>query len=92
MSILKTLSYLGGYFNSKEFELDIPKIADVAELSEEDLEKELQELQSKGIIDRVNNNITLIGIEPKKNKIFNDTYAPVETMNWDKHVMLKLDK
>ena len=35
MEINKVLSYLGGYFNATEFELDIPKIADVSELSED---------------------------------------------------------
>jgi len=88
----KILSYLGSYFNSNEFELDIPKIADVSEMTEEEVEAELSELQLTGDISLDGNKVTLINIEPKKNQKFNDLYAPVETMTWSKGMKLKLDK
>ena len=88
----KILSYLGSYFNSDEFELDIPKIADVSEMTEEEVEAELSELQLTGDISLDGNKVTLINIEPKKNQKFNDLYAPVETMTWSKGMKLKLDK
>lgn len=88
----KILSYLGSYFNSNEFELDIPKIADVSEMTEEEVEAELSELQLTGDISLDGNKLTLINIEPKKNQKFNDLYAPVETMTWSKGMKLKLDK
>lgn len=88
----KILSYLGSYFNSNEFELDIPKIADVSEMTEEEVENELNELQMKGDISLDGNKVTLINIKPKKSQKFNDLYAPVETMVWGKGMKLKLDK
>lgn len=88
----KILSYLGSYFNSNEFELDIPKIADVSEMTEEEVENELDELQMKGDISLDGNKVTLINIKPKKSQKFNDLYAPVETMVWGKGMKLVLDK
>ena len=88
----KILSYLGSYFNSDKFELDIPKIADVSEMTEEEVEAELSELQLTGDISLDGNKVTLINIEPKKNQKFNELYAPVETMTWSKGMKLKLDK
>ncbi len=88
----KVLSYLGSYFNSNEFELDIPKIADVSEMTEEEVENELNELQMKGDISLDGNKVTLINIKPKKSQKFNDLYAPVETMIWGKGMKLVLDK
>lgn len=88
----KVLSYLGSYFNSNEFELDIPKIADVSEMTEEEVENELNELQMKGDISLDGNKVTLINIKPKKSQKFNDLYAPVETMIWSKGMKLQLDK
>ena len=38
------------------------------------------------------NKVTLINIEPKTSKKFNDLYAPVETMVWSKGMKLQLDK
>lgn len=88
----KILSYLGSYFNSNEFELDIPKIADVSEMTEEEVEAELAELQLIGDISLDGNKVTLINIKPKKNQKFDDLYAPVETMTWGKGMKLVLDK
>lgn len=88
----KVLSYLSSYFNSTEFELDIPKIADVSEMTEEEVENELNDLQLKGDISLDGNKVTLINIKPKKNQKFNDLYAPVETMTWGKGMKLVLDK
>lgn len=88
----KVLSYLSSYFNSNEFELDIPKIADVSEMTEEEVENELNDLQSKGDISLDGNKVTLINIKPKKSQKFNDLYAPVETMVWGKGMKLVLDK
>ncbi len=88
----KILSYLGSYFNSNEFELDIPKIADVSEMTEEEVEAELAELQLVGDISLDGNKVTLINIKPKKSQKFNDLYAPVETMTWGKGMKLVLDK
>lgn len=92
MSVSKVLSYLGGYFNSTEFELDLPKVADIAEYEEEELTAELEELQVVGDIKLDGNKVTLINIEPKISKKFNDLYAPVETMVWGKGMKLQLDK
>ena len=92
MSIIKILSYLGGYVNKTEFELDIPKIADIAEMSEDELIDELKHLQSKGDISIDGNNVSLVNIKPKSNKKFNDLYTPVETMEWSKGMKLTLDK
>lgn len=92
MKISKVLSYLGGYFNNTKFELDIPKIADVSESSEEEVENELHKLSLNGDISISNNQITLISIVPKTNKKFNDLYSPIETVAWDKNTILKLDK
>ena len=88
----KILSYLGSYFNNNEFELDIPKIADVSEMTEEEVEAELAELQLVGDISLDGNKVTLINIKPKKSQKFNDLYAPVETMTWGKGMKLVLDK
>lgn len=88
----KVLSYLGSYFNSNEFELDIPKIADVSEMTEEEVENELNELQMKGDISLDGNKVILINIKPKKSQKFNDLYTPVETMIWGKGMKLQLDK
>ena len=92
MSIIKILSYLGGYTNKTEFELDIPKIADIAEMSEDELNEELQKLQSNGYINLDGSNVTLNNIKPKSNKKFNELYAPLETMEWSKGMKLTLDK
>lgn len=88
----KILSYLSSYFNSNEFELDIPKIADVSEMTEEEVETELSELQLIGDISLEDNKVTLINIQPEENQKFNDLYAPVETMTWSKGMKLQLDK
>lgn len=92
MEIKQILSYLGGYHNSTKFELDIPRIADVAELTEEEVVTDLNELQSKKEIKLEDNMVTLLNIMSKSNKKFNDLYAPVETMEWGKGMKLKLDK
>jgi hypothetical protein len=92
MEIVNVLSFLGGYFNSEEFELDISKISDITELSEDEIQSELTALQENDIIGLDNTKVTLINIKPKKNKKFNDLYAPVETMEWGKGMKLKLDK
>lgn len=92
MTIVKILGYLGGYFNATEYELDIPKIADISESSEDEVNVELQKLQSNGDIDICDNKITLIKISPKNNKKFNELYSPVETLILGKNSMLKLDK
>ena len=92
MSIIKILSYLGGYFNKTEFELDISKIADIAEMSEDELIDELKQLQSKGDINMNGNNVSLVNIKPKSNKKFNDLYTPVERMEWTKGMQLTLAK
>lgn len=92
MSISKVLSFIGGYLNSTEFELDISKIADVSEYTEEEVTEELDKLQTNGDISLDGTTVTLINIKPKKNKDFNDLYAPVETMVWGKGMKLKLDK
>lgn len=88
----KILSYLSSYFNSNEFELDIPKIADVSEMTEEEVETELSELQLIGDISLEDNKVTLINIQPEENQKFNDLYTPVETMTWGKGMKLQLDK
>lgn len=92
MTIRTILSYLGGYFKSSTYEVDIPKVADIAELFEEDVINELEELQANGDIDLDENKVTLIKISPRTNKKFNAEYRPVETMVWDKGAKLKLDK
>lgn len=92
MEINKVLSYLGGYFNATEFELDIPKIADVSELSEDEVTEKLNELQAQNVIQINDNTVSLIDIKPSSNASFNDMYKPVETMNWDRGMKLKLDK
>jgi hypothetical protein len=92
MNISKVLSFLGGYFNANEFELDIPKIADVSELSEEEVTSELQALLASGDISVAGNKVTLIKLIPEISKSFNELYAPVETMLWGKGEKLKLDK
>ena len=88
----KILSYLGSYFNSSEFDLDIAKIADISEMTEEEVEKELNELQTKGNIKLNNGKVTLINIKPRKNEEFNNLYAPIETITWSKGMKLVLDK
>lgn len=92
MSIIKILSYLSRYLNKTEFELNISKIADIAEMSEDELNAELQQLQSNGYINLDGSNVTLINIKPKSNKKFNELYAPLETMEWSKGMKLVLDK
>ena len=92
MTITNVLSFTGGYFNSKKFELDIPKIADILEASEEDIEREIKKCQSNGDIKLDGNIVTLINIEPKKDKKFSEQYAPVETIEWGNGMKLKLDK
>ena len=74
MNFIEVLSYVGGYYTSTEFELDIVKLADVAELSEDEVLNELQELQSNGDISIDDNTIKLINIPVKTNKAFNDLY------------------
>lgn len=92
MNIDKALSYLGGYFSSTEFELDIPKLADILEITEEELTESLQTLQTVGDIKLEENKLTLVNILPRKNKKFNELYTPVETFVWGKGMKLKLDK
>ena len=92
MSITSVLSYLGGYYNSTTFELDMFKVADVSESSEDELNFVLQELSLNGDISIDNDMITLITILPEINERFNELYSPVETVKWDKNTMLKLDK
>lgn len=92
MNIATVLSFLGGYYDSIEFELDIPKIADILEAAEEDIEREIKKCQSNGDIKLEDNKVTLINITPKKDKKFNSQYAPVETIEWGKGMKLKLDK
>lgn len=92
MSITSVLSYLGGYYNSTTFELDMVKVADVSESSEDELNFVLQELSLNGDISIDNDMITLITILPEINERFNELYSPVETVKWDKNTMLKLDK
>lgn len=90
--IEKILGFIGGYYDSDEFELDIPKIADISELSEEQVIQELEELQKNKDITIVNNIVTLHNIVHKKSKKFNNLYAPVETIYWTKGMKLVLDK
>ena len=92
MEIKKVLSFIGGFENSTEFKLDLSKVSDISEYTEEEVTEELNKLQEKGDIIMDGNNITLINIKPKKNKNFNDLYAPIETMIWGKGMKLKLDK
>lgn len=92
MEIKKVLSFIGGFENSTEFTLDLSKVSDISEYTEEEVTEELNKLQEKGDIIIDGNNITLINIKPKKNQKFNDLYAPVETMTWSKGMKLKLDK
>lgn len=92
MSVLNVLSCLGGYFKSNEFDVDIQKMADAAELSEDDFEKELKVLEADGSISIVDNKITLLTIEPTTDKNFNEMYEPVETFEWKKGMKLVLDK
>lgn len=92
MSINEILSYLSGYLNKTEFELDIVKVADIAEMSEDEFMDELQKLQSDGYINFDGSNVTLINIKPKTNKKFNELYAPVETMEWTEGMKVILDK
>lgn len=89
--ISNVLSCLSGYLKSKKFELDIPKIADVSEMSEEEVMTELHSLESNGDIKLEGNSVELIKISPKNSKKFNDLWAPVETMPWGKNMKLKLD-
>lgn len=90
--INNVLSCLGGYFKSKEFDLDITKAADLAEISEDEFSEELKVLAINGDINIDGNKITLVNIEPKICKKFNDLYMPVETMTWNKNTKLVLDK
>lgn len=92
MNIKNVLSYIGGYLNTNEFELDITKIADAAELSEDETVKELEALCNNGDIKLSDNKLTLINITPKINKKFNELYNSVETFDWTKNTILKLDK
>ena len=91
MDVKKIVSYLGGYFNSTDFEFDISKVADIAEVSENEVMEELDNLQSAGDIKIEGNTITLINIKPDISKKFNNLYAPVETVEWKKGTKLKLD-
>lgn len=86
------LSYLGGYFNSNEFDLDISKISDISELTEEEIIDNINKLQASGDISYFNNKVTLKTIIPVENKQFNEEYKPIETVVWEKHSMIKLDK
>ena len=92
MELKKVLSCIGGYLDSTEFELDLPKIADVSEYSEEDVIAELGLLKSTGDINMDGSVVTLVNIKPIKNKKFNELYAPVETIDWQKGMKLVLDK
>lgn len=93
MSMKNILSCLGGYFNSTKFELDIPKIAEVVDLTEDEITSELNDLQNTGdIVLNDDNSVELINITTKVSKKFNDLYAPVETLEWKPGMKLKLDK
>lgn len=90
--IKQILSYLGGYYNSKIFNLDIINMTDISEMSDEEFINELNSLNdSKDIIFK-DNVITLITIKPVVNKNFNNTYKKVETFEWKAGSSLKLDK
>lgn len=92
MEIYNILSYLGSYFDSDSFELDIPKIADICECSEEEIINQLSALTLDGTISLNGNFVTLNCIEKEINKQFNALYAPVETVEWKKGTNLILDK
>lgn len=89
--IRETLSCISGYYNSNEFDLDIPKIADAAEIDEEELIEELNILQNNGDIKINDNKITLINIPPKKDENFNNFWKPMETIVWEEGTKIKLD-
>lgn len=92
MTMDKILGFIGGYENKKTFEINIPHIAEVTELTEEEIENEIDILKDNGDIELTDNTINLINIEPKINKRFNNLYAPIETLDWKKGTKLKLDK
>lgn len=92
MEIYNVLSYLGGYFDNDSFELDIPKIADICECTEEEVIAKLNEFAAEDAIILDGNFITLNTIKRETNKQFNTLYAPVETIEWKKGTNLILDK
>ena len=93
MSIREVLSYLGGYFGSNTFTLDMSKVEDISEYESDEFISELTKLQSSGdIIISLNNSITLVNIKPQVNETFNDLYKPVETFEWKKGTKLVLDR
>ena len=92
MEVNEILSYLGGYFKSTIFDLDITKIADLAELSEDEVIDYLEKLKLASDIDLENNKVELKTIIPQNNKEFNDLYKPVETFEWKRHEKLIFDK
>lgn len=85
------LSYIGGYLNSNSFELDISKIADVSEIEEAEVLKELDILQSNGDIELKNDKITLVTIPLTINKNFNELWTPIEEFIWKPNMIIKLD-
>lgn len=89
--IKKILSCLGGYFDNRSFKLDLPKVAEIAEVSEEEVLTELNKLKESKDIEFNNDTITLLTIEPKTSRKFNSLYAPTETFIWNKGTKLKLD-
>lgn len=92
MILKSVLSCLSGYLNATSFTLDLPKVADVAEASEDEVLEELDNLKKSGDIDFDGTTITLLNIKPRTSKKFNDLYAPVETIEWKKGAKLKLDR
>ena len=93
MEIINVLSYLGGYFGSSTFTLDMNKVEEISEYDSDELISELTKLQSSGDIKvSLNNSITLVNIKPQVNEEFNDLYKSVETFEWKKGTKLVLDK
>lgn len=92
MNVKNILSYLSSLLKTDEFEIDIVKLSEIADLSEEEFENELIDLQTKNDIEYSNNTVKLINIKPKKNKKFNDLYNPVETFEWTQNMKLVFDK
>ena len=90
--IKEFLSYLGGYFNSNTFKLDLCKMADYAEMSEDEFLNELNELHKTNDIIFKNDEITLVTIKPILNKNFNESYKPIEEMICKPGEVFKIDK
>lgn len=93
MSVKEVLSYLGGYFGSSTFILDMNKVEEISEYESDEFISELTKLQSSGDITiSLNNSITLVNIKPQTNETFNNLYKPVETFEWKKGTKLVLDR